>query len=103
MVPVIDYKAICMPLARVHVTISGIVQGVCFRSFTKSRAKMLGITGWVKNTPDGCLEAVFEGEESKILEMIKYCEEGPSAAFVRNVKTKWGKYKGEYKDFEIVY
>jgi acylphosphatase len=92
-----------MAKARVQVTLTGVVQGVFFRSFIKSRAGMLGLKGWVRNTPDGAVEAVFEGDEVRILEMIKECEKGPGHAFIRNVKTKWDKYTGEYNSFGIVY
>lgn len=72
----------------VHVKIFGRVQGVWFRASTKQKAEMLGITGWVKNTDDGCVEAIFEGEEEQIDKMIDWCHFGSSLAKVKNVDVK---------------
>ena len=72
----------------VHVIISGRVQGVWFRANTKQKAEQLGLTGWVRNTSDGCVEAVFEGEERLIKEMIEWCNKGPSLAKVEKVEVK---------------
>ena len=62
---------------RAHVRISGQVQGVFFRDSTRQKAEELGLAGWVKNLPDGRVEAVFEGPAEKVREMIRWCEEGP--------------------------
>jgi len=70
----------------VHVLISGRVQGVWFRASTKQKAEKLGITGWVRNTVDGNVEAIFEGEKDILDEMIEWCNQGPSLAKVKNVK-----------------
>ena len=71
---------------RVHVRIFGKVQGVWYRASTKQKADELGIIGWVRNTDDGCVEAVFEGEKVKIDEMIAWCWIGPQRAQVTDVK-----------------
>ena len=71
---------------RVHVVISGQVQGVWYRASTKQKADELGLTGWVKNTADGNVEAVFEGDESVVDEMIAWCRIGPPPARVSDVK-----------------
>ncbi len=71
---------------RYHVYISGRVQGVFFRNTTKKKAKELGINGWVKNLDDGRVEAVFEGDEEKLNEMLDFCEEGPRLARVDDVE-----------------
>ena len=71
--------------SRVHVRICGKVQGVFFRAHTKQKAEQIGITGWVKNTSDGKVEAVFEGEEPCIQEMLNWCHHGPSNAQVDKV------------------
>jgi len=71
---------------RVHVRIFGKVQGVWYRASTKQKADELGIIGWVRNTDDGCVEAVFEGEKAKIDEMITWCWIGPQRAQVTDVK-----------------
>ena len=71
---------------RVHVVISGKVQGVWFRASTKQKADELGVTGWVKNTADGNVEAVFEAEKAVIDEMIAWCWVGPPRANVIDIK-----------------
>lgn len=71
---------------RVHVTISGEVQGVWFRASTKQKAQELGLAGWVKNTADGNVEAVFEGDKTVVDEMIAWCWKGPPLAKVADVK-----------------
>ena len=72
----------------VHVVISGRVQGVWFRASTKEKAEQLGITGWVRNTADGNVEAVFVGDKDILNEMIKWCNQGPTHAKVNNVKVE---------------
>ena len=90
-------------MVRAHVIISGRVQGVFFRAYTRDWAKELGVKGWVRNTPDGKVEAVFEGEEGRVKEIIERCRRGPPLAIVEDVKVTWEKYKGEFRDFEIKY
>ncbi len=70
----------------VHVVISGCVQGVWFRASTKEKADALGVFGWVRNTSDGCVEAVFYGESKKVEEVLTWCHHGPPHAHVTNVK-----------------
>ena len=89
--------------SRAHVLISGRVQGVWFRASTRDKAKELGIKGWVRNTPDGKVEAVFEGPREKVEEIIKWCHKGPVLARVTNVEVKWEKPKNELEDFKIIY
>ncbi len=90
-------------MVRKHVYISGLVQGVFFRANTKRMADILGIKGWVKNLPDGRVEAVFEGEREKVETMIRWCHKGPPSAVVEKVEVIDEEYKGEFKDFKIVY
>jgi len=89
--------------SRAHIFISGLVQGVFFRSFVRSEARIREITGWVKNLSDGRVEAVLEGEREKIEELIKLCHQGPPGAHVEGVSVEWEKYSGRFKDFEIRY
>ena len=70
----------------VHVVISGRVQGVWFRANTKQKAEQLGVTGWVKNTADGKVEALFEGDKKHIQEMIDWCHQGPPLAQIDHVE-----------------
>jgi acylphosphatase len=86
---------------RVHIYVSGIVQGVFFRDFTKRNATYLDIKGWVQNLPDGRVEVVAEGDEEKLLKLISLLEQGPSSARVDSIKIDWAEYKGEFKSFSI--
>jgi len=90
-------------LIRAHILISGRVQGVFFRAKTRQKAEELGIFGWVRNRPDGKVEAVFEGEREKVKEMIEWSKKGPVAAKVNNVDIEWQDYQGEFSDFNIKY
>jgi acylphosphatase len=86
---------------RAHVYVSGLVQGVCFRAYTQELARELGVTGWVRNLPDGRVEAIFEGGREKVEEMINFCRRGPPGADVSDVEVSWEKYRGEFTDFSI--
>ncbi|HWQ70138.1 MAG TPA: acylphosphatase [Patescibacteria group bacterium] len=80
---------------RAHVWVSGRVQGVCFRACTSDEAAAKGVAGWVRNSSDGRVEAVFEGEKSTVEAMIAWCRKGPPAARVRGVEVVWGEPQGE--------
>ena len=86
-----------------HVLISGKVQGVWFRANTKEKARQLDIKGWVRNLPDGRVEAVFQGEKEMVEEMIKWCYKGPPLAEVENVEVEWKEPEEEFEDFSILY
>ena len=88
--------------ARAHVFVSGRVQGVFFRSRARERARALGVTGWIKNLPDGRVEAIFEGNRETVEEMLDYCREGPPRAVVENVQTLWETHLGDHDDFLIL-
>ena len=88
---------------RAHVFVTGRVQGVFFRSEARHEARKLGVAGWVRNTIDGRVEAVFEGEEKSVKEIIEFCKRGPSGAKVTNVRVAWENYTGEFRDFQIRY
>jgi len=89
--------------SNLHVIISGTVQGVWFRASTKQQAEKLGLTGWVRNTDTGKVEAVFEGEDEKLDEMIKWCHRGPSLSKVKKVDIKKQKPTNAFDDFLIKY
>lgn len=89
--------------ARVHVRISGYVQGVYFRYHTRELAQRLGLRGWVRNTPDDQVEAVFEGEKGAVERMLEFCHRGPSGAQVADVEIKWEQPRGEFSGFEVRY
>ncbi len=86
---------------RVHIFISGKVQGVFFRSSTKDKAEELGISGWVRNLADGRVEAVFEGKEGSVKRMIEWCREGPEYARVKDVGVVSENYTGEFEGFAL--
>jgi len=90
-------------MIRAHVFIYGRVQGVFFRSETRHEAKKRHVRGWVRNLPDGRVEAVFEGEENNVRELLEFCKCGPPGAAVRKVEVNWEPYTGEFSDFEIRY
>jgi acylphosphatase len=88
---------------RAHIFISGMVQGVFFRSETRHEAKKRGVRGWVRNISDGRVEAVFEGEQENVKELIGFCKRGPPGARVTSMDVIWESYTGEFRDFEIRY
>ena len=85
-----------------HVRVSGRVQGVYYRAYTRERAKSLGINGWVRNIPGGGVEAVLEGERRQVGEMLKAMKSGPSGSVVLGMELSEIEAKG-YNDFEIKY
>jgi len=89
--------------ARARVIVSGRVQGVFFRSETQDEAIKQGVAGWVRNVPDGRVEALFEGEKDKVDALIEFCRRGPAGARVTNVEVTWEDYTGEFKSFSIRY
>jgi acylphosphatase len=92
-----------MDTFRAQVIVHGLVQGVWFRQSTKDEATRIGVFGWVRNLPDGTVEALFEGEKKKVEEIVGWCHRGPSGAEVTKVDIAWQKYKGEFARFEIRY
>jgi acylphosphatase len=81
--------------ARAHVVVHGRVQGVFFRAETRDHARSLGLAGWVRNTSDGSVEAVFEGDRERIESLVEWCRRGPSLARVDDVEVKWEEPQGE--------
>ena len=76
-----------MPVAALHVTVKGRVQGVFYRGWSKQQAEELKISGWVRNCPDGRVEVHVEGEEAAVAQMLERLRKGPSAAQVEDVRT----------------
>lgn len=87
---------------RVHVFISGRVQGVFFRKWVKEKTDALGVVGWIKNLADGRVEVIAEGEREKVNRLIKLIKKGPRLAEVRHVDVSWEEATGEFEEFEIV-
>ena len=86
----------------VHVRVSGRVQGVYYRAYTRDRAKSLGVNGWVQNIPGGGVEAVLEGERQQVGELLRAMKSGPSGSVVLGMELSEIEAKG-YNDFEIKY
>ncbi len=84
-----------------HVYIEGKVQGVYFRDSTREQALKLGITGWVRNLPDGRVEAVFQGEEDKLKKMLEWCWQGSPMSRVDDVYVEDMVGEQEFSDFLI--
>ena len=92
-----------MTAVRVHLYISGRVQGVYYRRNAMLEARRLGLTGWVRNLPDRRVEAVAEGEEEGVEEFVRWCRKGPPLAIVRGVEIHREPATGFFKTFEIRY
>ncbi len=92
-----------MTLLRAYVRVYGRVQGVFFRANTVDKARELGVTGYVRNMPDGSVEAVIEGDKEKVEKLISWMHVGPPLARVDRVEVEYQEYKGEFTDFRIRY
>lgn len=86
---------------RAELKIHGRVQGVFFRQSTQAEATRLGLTGWVRNLPDGSVEALAEGPADAVRELLAWCRQGPPAAEVSSVDIDWTDATGEYQAFEV--
>jgi len=87
--------------ARAHVFVAGRVQGVLFRLNTRKEAGRLGVSGWVRNLADGRVEAVFEGNEQNVEQMVNWTRKGPIWAKIDDFSVVWEDYSGEFTAFEI--
>lgn len=86
---------------RLHVLIEGDVQGVGFRFAAQREAAALGLTGWVRNLPDGRVEAEFEGPRDALEAIRSWCDYGPRAARVKRVTETWSSGPARYNSFWI--
>lgn len=86
-------------MKRLHLIIHGRVQGVFFRRFVCEQAQRLGLTGYVRNKNDGSVEAVAEGEEKILQELVALCRKGPTAARVDKIDVEEENYTGDFKGF----
>ncbi len=87
---------------RIQLVVRGRVQGVYYRATAQREAREHGLTGWVKNRPDGSVEMVVEGEEDDVKDFLSWAQQGPTTARVDKVETKWRSYTGEFASFRIV-
>jgi len=88
---------------KAHVFVSGRVQGVYFREFTRTQALGLGLTGWVKNCPDGRVEAIAEGKRSDLDRLVHRLQSGPPASRVDTINIELMEYSGSFDTFHIIY
>ncbi|MBI2336388.1 MAG: acylphosphatase [Deltaproteobacteria bacterium] len=90
-------------LKRLHLIVSGRVQGVAFRAYTQGEARSLKLTGWVRNLPTGQVEILAEGPLQGLEKFLQWASHGPPSAQVRHVETTWGPSLGEFSEFSITY
>ncbi len=88
---------------RATIRFRGLVQGVGFRYFTERSARRLGLVGWVRNLPDGDVEALLEGPENLVREAIESCRQGPAGARVANLEVDWQPAGGDLEGFTVRY
>ena len=88
-------------LSRVHVFVSGRVQGVAYRYFVERRAADIPVTGWVRNLRDGRVEIMAEGEKADLESFLGFLGQGPRMADVDDLDVLWEDYRGEYENFRI--
>ena len=89
-----------MPTVARHVSVYGRVPGVFFRAWTRDQANELGVTGWVRNCPDGRVDMHIEGEESAVQQLIERLRRGPPSARVEDVHL-WNVELFDFDDFEV--
>ncbi len=92
-----------MEKRRVHVYISGRVQGVYYRAYARDAGRLIGVRGWVRNVPDGRVEAVFEGDARKVEQMIEWCRNGSPLSRVEALDIEHEIYTGEFISFSIAH
>ena len=88
---------------RARAIVTGIVQGVSFRWWTRREAETIGVTGWVRNLDDGSVEVVAEGPRPLVEKLISACRRGPYGARVEDVEVSWHPFTGEYAGFAIAH
>ena len=86
---------------RVHLKISGRVQGVCFRYYCRMQAERLGLKGVARNSDDGGVEVIAEGGEEAVANFVALCRRGPPAAAVKDCEEKHEPATGEFDSFTI--
>ena len=86
---------------RAHLVVRGRVQGVGFRGSMQDEAERLGVVGWVRNRPNGTVEAEVEGTREAVDELIAWVHRGPSGARVADVRVDWIPPRGEQAGFVV--
>jgi acylphosphatase len=90
-------------MARAHIFVRGLVQGVYFRHYTETTARRIGVTGWAKNLRDGRVEVLCEGRKENVLAMVEWCKQGPPHGRVDDVEVNWEEYRGDSETFDVRY
>ncbi|HLY09005.1 MAG TPA: acylphosphatase [Planctomycetota bacterium] len=88
-------------MVRAHLLISGVVQGVGYRWACRRAAQSIGVTGWVRNLPDGRVEAVVQGHREQVDRVIQWCQRGPEDAQVSDVAVSYEEAAEEFQGFGI--
>lgn len=92
-----------MEIRRLHIFISGKVQGVFFRDFVKLTAESFNFKGWCKNLADGRVEIIVEGKEEKMKDFLRRLREGPPHAEIENIDYEQERTTNEFKEFRVLY
>jgi len=90
-------------MKRIQAVVRGRVQGVSFRYYTQREAQRLGVTGWVRNQPDGSVMTVAEATEDMLAAFIQFLHHGPPSARVTQVDLEWLPATGEFGNFAVGY
>jgi acylphosphatase len=90
-------------IVQARVRVGGRVQGVYFRYSVQDEARRRGVAGWVRNTRDGRVEAVFEGKREAVGALVAFCHRGPPAARVEQVEVTWEEPEGAFRGFSVRY
>jgi acylphosphatase len=86
-----------------RVKVFGEVQNVGFRAMTRHRARKLGVSGWVKNNDDGTVEALFQGTQETVDDMVDWCRKGPPTSYVERIEISEEPDAEKFKGFDIIY
>ncbi|MEM1096915.1 MAG: acylphosphatase [Bacteroidota bacterium] len=86
---------------RLSARVSGRVQGVGFRHFTRATARRLGLTGWVRNEPDGSVYLIAEGPKAQLDTLLERLHTGPSMSRVQHVQAHWAEAGGTFSRFDV--
>jgi len=90
-------------IRRMHLWVSGRVQGVFFRASARDQAEHLGLTGWVRNVPGGRVEIVAEGDDEDLEKLRRWARRGPAYAYVTELEETMEPATGEFKEFDVRY
>ncbi|UCG24233.1 MAG: acylphosphatase [Chloroflexota bacterium] len=88
-------------MKRLTVIVSGLVQGVSYRYYTRREARRLDLTGWVRNEANGSVQIVAEGQDDNLRALLQFLAKGPPSAHVQNVEAAWSRASGEFGSFEV--